>query len=116
VNADFRETMSTARRGDVVYCDPPYVYSQSILYGAQRFSLQDLWLAVEQCVAAGAKVLLSIDGKKKSGREKLIITPPEGLFKREIWVDLGPSMLKRFQKEGENMEGETVHDRLLLTW
>lgn len=40
---DYREAMAKAEPGDVVYCDPPYSYSQAILYGAQDFSLEDLF-------------------------------------------------------------------------
>ncbi len=116
VTADYKQTMSEADEDDVVYCDPPYIYSQSILYGSQGFDLHDLWNAIECCVKRGAKVLLSIDGKRRSGKELLEIDAPNGLFKREMWMDVGPSMLLRFQKGGENMEGEDVHDRLLLTW
>ena len=116
VHADYRDTMAEAVAGDVVYCDPPYAYAQSILYGAQQFDLQDLWGPIDRCASRGAKVLLSIDGQKKSGTTELRIDTPDGLFKRRMLIDVGPSMLRRFQKEGETMEGEIVHDRLLLTW
>ncbi len=33
IRADYREIMGSAKVGDVVYCDPPYTYSQAILYG-----------------------------------------------------------------------------------
>ena len=32
---DFEDAMNAANRGDLVYCDPPYSHTQSILYGAQ---------------------------------------------------------------------------------
>ena len=35
--------MSKAQKGDLVYCDPPYSHTQSILYGAQSFSLERLF-------------------------------------------------------------------------
>ena len=41
---------------------------------------------------------------------------PEGLFEREILVNCGGSMLKRFQMDGRTMEEEIVADRLLLTY
>ena len=116
VHADYHDTMAEAGRGDVVYCDPPYAYSQSILYGAQQFDLEKLWLAIDGAALRGAKVLMSIDGRKNSGRTRLRIDMPEGLFRREMLIDLGPSMLRRFQMEGQSMDGEVVHDRLLLTW
>jgi DNA adenine methylase len=46
----------------------------------------------------------------------LTVDIPPDLFKQEIWLDVGTSMLRRFQKAGYTMEGEEVHDRLLLTW
>jgi len=116
IHADFEQTMAYATKGDIVYCDPPYEYTQKILYGAQDFSLKRLWQAVEECKAHDAKVMLSLDGKKKSGTVALKFDIPEGLFQREISIDCGGSMLRRFQKRGETMENEGVHDRLLLTW
>lgn len=116
INADYSETMSYAEDGDIIYCDPPYIDSQAILYGAQSFKLSELFKAIELCVAKGAKVALSIDGTKKSGNKVLNFEFPEDLFKREFFIDNGHSMLKRFQKSGENMDGEYVKERLLLTW
>jgi DNA adenine methylase len=116
VHADFELTMANAAKNDLVYCDPPYEYTQRILYGAQDFSLERLWTAIERCKSRGAKVVLSLDGKKKSGSVTLKLNIPQGLFEREVSIDCGGSMLRRFQKKGESMENEVVHDRLLLTW
>jgi len=116
VTASFEETMAEAREGDVVYCDPPYAYSQQILYGSQSFDLKELWQAIGRCASVGAKVLLSLDGRKKSGSVELRFQIPDGLFRRQLFLDCGSSMLRRFQKSGETMQDEIVHDRLLLTW
>src|SRR3989338_1802027 len=116
MHASFQETMGMAEKGDVIYCDPPYVDSQSILYGAQAFKIADLWFAIAECKKRGALVALSIDGRKKSGTKTIELGMPEGLFVREHFVKGGSSMLRRFQKKNEKMEGEDVHDRLLLTW
>lgn len=113
---DYREAMARARPGDLVYCDPPYSFSQTILYGAQAFSLPDLFTAIEDCRRRGVHVALSIDGTKKSGGVDCEIAPPEGLFTQEIMVNIGRSMLRRFQMGGQTMEGEQVRDRLLLTY
>lgn len=113
--ADFSESMALAKKGDVVYCDPPYAYSQAILYGAQSFQLTDLWNAIESCVARGATVMLSLDGHKKSGTVVTQFEIPDGIFKREVFINCGRSMLRRFQRAGETLEDEVVHDRLLLS-
>jgi DNA adenine methylase len=41
---------------------------------------------------------------------------PEQLFDKEVMVNCGRSMLKRFQMEGKTLEEEVVTDRLLLTF
>ena len=113
---DYRAAMAMAREGDVVYCDPPYAHSQTILYGAQNFRLEELFATITACKARGVRVAMSIDGTKKSGNVYCDIPIPQGLFEREIFVNVGQSMLKRFQMSGQRMETEAVKDRLLLTY
>ncbi len=113
---EFEEAMNTAGPGDLVYCDPPYSDSQSILYGAQSFSLARLFETIERCKSRRAFVALSIDGTKRSGHHKVLLPIPKGLFEREVLIKVGRSMLKRFQMNGKSLEGEIVHDRLLLTY
>ncbi|MBP3983984.1 Dam family site-specific DNA-(adenine-N6)-methyltransferase [Pseudoxanthomonas helianthi] len=115
-HADYRELMERAKPGDLVYCDPPYVDSQSILYGAQEFRLSELFTAIESCKRRGVFVALSIDGTKKSGNDVVRIESPADLFKREALVNCGRSMLRRFQMDGQSLEEEVVADRLLLTY
>jgi DNA adenine methylase len=116
LHAEYEETMSRARQGDLIYCDPPYSHTQSILYGAQSFSLEHLFEVINDCKSRGVFVVLSIDGSKRSGRLQCQLPPTEGLFEREILLDCGRSMLKRFQMNGSSLEDEVVHDRLLLTF
>lgn len=116
VQADFAELLSDAQPGDLVYCDPPYADAQRTLYGAQAFGLDRLWQTVDQLRGRGVRVALSIDGSKRSGRHDCGVVVPDGLFAREVQVVVGNSMLRRFQRSGQTMEGEQVADRLLLTW
>lgn len=113
---DYKEAMSQAKPGDLVYCDPPYSNSQSILYGAQSFKLDDLFQVIEDCKSRGVFVALSIDGTKKSGKHIVDISAPQDLFEEEVYIDCGPSMLRRFQMDGLKLEQENVSDRLLLTY
>lgn len=115
-SVDFEEALRIAKPGDLVYCDPPYATSQTILYGAQSFSLERLFEVIERCKARGVYVVLSIDGTKRSGNLICETPVPEGLFEREALVNCGRSMLKRFQMGGQTLEGEIVTDRLLLTY
>jgi DNA adenine methylase len=116
VHWDFQKTMAEAGRGSVVYCDPPYLHGQSILYGAQDFRTADLWTACEGAVAAGAKVVVSMDGWRRSGEKEINFDLPKRIFQRELLIERGGCMLRRFQMGGEGMEDEQVADRLLLSW
>jgi len=116
LHREFEGAMTEATEGDLIYCDPPYTFTQSILYGAQTFSLARLLEVIADCKQRGVYVVLSIDGTKKSGSFICDIPVPDGLFAREILVNCGRSMLKRFQMNGKTLEKEIVADRLLLTW
>jgi len=113
---DYKNAFANAKSNDMIYCDPPYSHSQSILYGAQNFSLEELLNQISNAKDKGIKVALSIDGNKKSGNKICDLPIPKDLFEREILVDCGKSMLRRFQIEGQTMTGEQVFDRLLLTY
>ncbi len=113
---DFAAAMAAAGEGDLVYCDPPYVDTQAILYGAQSFRIERLVEAIEGCKIRGARVALSIDGTKYSGRKLCNVPIPRGLFVREEFVPVGRSMLRRFQMSGQSLEHHVVSDRLLLTY
>ncbi len=114
--ADFEDVMDMAQTGDLVYCDPPYVDTQTILYGAQKFTLERLFRAIARCKARGVYVVLSLDGTKKTGKVKLELPIPDRLFENEVMINCGRSMLRRFQLIGQTLEGEVVADRLLLTY
>lgn len=116
LHADYLDVMRTAKSGDVVYCDPPYSHSQSILYGAQDFDLLRLLTAISECKGRGVRVALSIDGTKRSGQTLCELPIPDGLFEQEISINVGRSMLKRLQMDGQTLENEVVSDRLLLTY
>jgi len=116
VHEDFESILNRAKSGDMVYMDPPYVDSQTIIYGAQSFSLPRLLSVIQDCKSRGVRVALSIDGTKKSGTRTVELSMPEGLFEREISIRLGSSMLKRFQLADQSGDGHHVTDRLLLSY
>lgn len=116
INLDYKEAFNAAKKGDLIYCDPPYVHSQAILYGGQDFKLDELFVEIDKAKKRGVYVALSIDGSKKSGTKVCDLPIPTNLFNREIYINLGRSMLRRFQMEGQTLENEIVSDRLLLTY
>lgn len=116
IRMDYQKAMALAQPRDLIYCDPPYSHSQSILYGAQSFRLERLLEVIADCKSRGVYVALSIDGSKRSGNLICDLPIPDGLFEREVFVNCGRSMLRRFQLNGQTLEGEVVADRLLLTY
>ena len=114
--APYEDAMAQAQEGDLIYCDPPYSHSQTILYGAQSFDLEQLCQVIRNCKKRGVYVALSIDGTKKSGATVCDLPLLDGVFEREIFVHCGRSMLRRFQMDGKTLEQEVVADRLLLTY
>lgn len=112
----FTQSMDRPGRGDVVYCDPPYTHSQRIIYGAQDFDINALWIKIAECKARGVKVMLSINGMRNSKTTDISVTPPEGLFARRMLIDCGTSMIDRLQNNGREMRDKVVYDQLLLTW
>ncbi len=94
----------------------PKFPSQSILYGAQSFSLAHLFTVIARCKERDVQVALSIDGTQRSGSLVCNVPIPSGLSEREVFVHCGRSMLKRFQMNGKTLENEVVTDRLLLTY
>lgn len=113
---DFCESMNRAKAGDLIYCDPPYTHSQGIIYGAQEFSIDLLFDKIAECKNRGVYVMLSINGSRESNSKDISVTPPEGLFERDIAINCGTSMIDRLQNAGQRMENEVVYDRLMLTW
>lgn len=112
----FIDSMSSPGENDVVYCDPPYTHSQSIIYGAQEFNIDVLWEKIDECKSRGAKVILSINGMRDSKKKDISITPPDGLFERQLYINCGTSMIDRLQNSGKEMKDKKVDDQLLLTW
>ncbi|MDO4412132.1 DNA adenine methylase [Cutibacterium sp.] len=113
---DYREAFELPKAGDLVYCDPPYVDTQKILYGAQSFDFMDLVERIRNAKERGVFVALSIDGSKRNGKHQIHLDLPEGLFETEVAVSVGKSMLRRFQLGGSVLDSEHVTDRLLLTY
>lgn len=116
VHSDYKDILKKAKKGDLVYADPPYVHSQTILYGAQTFSLAELFEVIQELKSRGVYFALSIDGTKKSGDMLCDLPIPKGLFETEVFVNCGRSMLRRFQMKDQTLENEVVADRLLLTY
>jgi len=113
---DYKQAFEKAVPGDFIFCDPPYKYSQGILYGAQSFKLAELFECIRHAKSSGIYVAMSIDGRKKSGKDLDALEIPENLFVREVDINDRFSMLLRFKKLGQKLTTERDTERLYLTY
>lgn len=113
---DYRDAFDKAMPGDFIFCDPPYKYSQAILYGSQDFNLSELFECIRVAKLKGVYVAMSIDGHSKSGKKQEGLEIPPGIFEREIDINDRFSMLLRFQKLGQKLTMERDSEKLYLTY
>ena len=102
---DYKQAMSFAGVGDIVYCDPPYNESQNILYGSHTFNFNELLDCIEDCKYRGATVALSIDSLDRHKTRK-------DIFENIIQVPTGNKMLNNFHNSRSREERSEF---LLLT-
>ena len=100
-HCDYREVFERAQTGDLIYCDPPYVDSQAILYGAQQFSFQELLERISDVKKRGVNVVLSIDGTKKSGQKTVLLNIPDGLLNTKRILQSGNQCYTGFRLKEE---------------
>ncbi|GBF06875.1 DNA adenine methylase Dam [Deinococcus aerius] len=82
--ADYRESFHEAKRGNLIYCDPPYIASQGILYGSHEFKFEDLLVEIEKAKWRDVRVFLSIDSLDKHPSIK---SNASGIWRIEIGTE-----------------------------
>ena len=112
-NADFlaknyAETTKTAKKGDLVYLDPPYFHTKGRYYGTIDF---DAFLEyLEDMNRREIKYILSFDGKR--GDDDFTVSLPSELYKRHEMIPSGNSSFKKLMDK-EKMQ---VLESLYLNW
>ena len=113
---DYKEAFKRASPGDLIYCDPPYQNSQSILYGSQTFDFNELLECIVEAKRQNVFVAMSIDGHSRSGIIQEVLNIPAGIFEREVDINDRISMLLRFKKLGQKLTVERDTEKLFLTY
>lgn len=105
---DYTQTTQEAKRGDLIYLDPPYFHTKGRYYGTIDF---DAFLCyLEDLNSKGIQYMLSFDGKR--GDDDFTVALPEELFKRHVLIPSGNSSFKKVMDK-QNLQ---VLESLYLNW
>lgn len=105
---DYVETTKSAKKGDLVYLDPPYFHTKGRYYGTIDF---DAFLEyLEDLNKREIKYILSFDGKR--GDDDFTVSLPPDLYKRHEFIPSGNSSFKKVMDK----EKLQVFESLYLNW
>lgn len=93
VYGDYRATSKSAKEGDFVYLDPPYMNTVGRYYGTSTIDYDDFFEYLENLTERGVKWALSFDGAR--GERKYVHNLPETIYEECHLVSSGQSAFKR---------------------
>lgn len=108
IACEYFESTSKAKKGDLVYLDPPYFHTKGRYYGTIDFERFLNYL--ESLNQRGIKYMLSFDGIR--GKDDFTVELPKELYKRHEFIPSGNSSFKKVMDK-ENMQ---VFESLYLNW
>lgn len=105
---NYIETTQSAKKGDLVYLDPPYFHTKGRYYGTIDY---DQFIAyLENLNSRGVMFILSYDGVR--GTDNFTVDIPKELFKRHEYISSGNSSFKKVMDK-QKIE---VSESLYLNW
>ncbi len=108
IASDYRETLATARKDDVIYLDPPYFHTKGRYFGTIEY---DAFLdCLERLNTRGIKYILSFDGMR--GENNYMVHLPKELYKRHELIPSGYSSFKKVMDK----KPQAVLESLYLNW
>ena len=105
---DYRVTTEKAKKGDLIYLDPPYFHTKGRYYGTIDFD--EFLVYLEQLNRKEIKYMLSFDGIR--GEDDFTVELPKELYKRHEFIPSGNSSFKKVMDK-ENLQ---VLESLYLNW
>ena len=108
ISSDYKVTTESAKKGDLIYLDPPYFHTKGRYYGSINFDTFFTYL--EHLNSKGVKFMLSFDGIR--GQNDFTVEIPKDLYKRHEYIASGNSSFKKVMDK-ENIK---VLESLYLNW
>lgn len=108
VNADYRETTLDAKKGDLIYLDPPYFHTKGRYYGTIDFD--EFVNYLYKLKSKSVKFILSFDGKR--GNDDFTVEFPDDIFEHKLYIPSGNSSFKKVMDKEKN----PVLEALYLSW
>ena len=108
VSSEYFESTADAKKGDLVYLDPPYFHTKGRYYGTIDF---DCFLSyLEYLNKKDIKYMLSFDGFR--GENDFTVKIPKELYKRHEFIPSGNSSFKKVMDK----KNINVLESLYLNW
>ncbi|WP_118796359.1 Dam family site-specific DNA-(adenine-N6)-methyltransferase [Haemophilus haemolyticus] len=108
IATDYIVTTEMAKKGDLIYLDPPYFHTKGRYYGTIDF--EAFLTNLERLNSKGIKYMLSFDGIR--GEDDFTVELPKELYKRHELIPSGNSSFKKVMDK----ESIQVSESLYLNW
>lgn len=105
---DYSITLEEAKKGDLVYLDPPYVHTKGRYYGT--IDLSAFLDQLERLNSNDVRYILSFDGKR--GNSDFTVELPKELYKRHEYLPSGNSSFKKVIDK----QNILVYESLYMNW
>lgn len=104
--ADYRESLAIARRGDLVFLDPPYAGTKG-RYSKVPFELQSFYAELDRLNTVGVKWILTFDGQ--AGARSYDSGPPADLYRARFGLLTGNSPFTKLMNTSIDGVVESVY-------
>lgn len=105
---NYVETTADAKKGDLIYLDPPYFHTKGRYYGTIDYDAFLGYLDSLNC--KGIKYMLSFDGRR--GDDNYMVDLPKSVYKRHELIPSGNSSFKKVMDK----QSVQVFESLYLNW
>ena len=103
---DYRELLTSAKKGDFVFLDPPYGGTKD-RYTRTPFDLKEFYLELDRLNSMGVKWMLTFDGE--AGDRHYSYSPPPDLFTQKFSIHTGNSAFKKVMNSQKDSIRESVY-------